>query len=112
MLGPTAIVGTASDANFLRYELAYAPAGEDNYTVIAEGTTAVTNGTLGTLDPATLLNDLYTLRLRVFDRAENESVATTTVQASGERKAGLFSMHVPGSERRADRRADHRQPDL
>ena len=90
--GPTPIVGTASDTNFLRYELAIALAGDDNYTLIAEGTTAVTNGTLGTLDPTTLVNDLYTLRLTVFDKGENESVATTTVQVRGGRKIGMFTL--------------------
>ena len=90
--GPTPIVGTASDTNFLRYELAYAVAGDENYTLIAEGTTAVTGGTLGTLDPTMLVNDLYTLRLKVFDQSENESVATRTVQLTGNRKVGLFSL--------------------
>jgi RHS repeat-associated protein len=90
--GPTPIVGTASDTNFLRYELAYAVAGDENYTLITEGTTAVTNGTLGTLDPTLLLNDLYTLRLTVFDRAENQSVATQTVQVRGNMKIGLFTL--------------------
>ena len=90
--GPTPIVGTASDTNFLRYELAIALAGDDNYTLVSEGTTAVTNGTLGTLDPTTLVNDLYTLRLTVFDKGENESVATTTVQVKGDRKVGLFTL--------------------
>ncbi len=52
--------------------------------MIAEGTTAVTDGTLGTLDPTLLVNDLYTLRLTVFDRGENRSVATTTVQLNGQ----------------------------
>jgi RHS repeat-associated protein len=90
--GPTLVVGTASDANFLRYELAIALAGDENYTVIAEGTTAVANGTLGTLDPAMLVNDLYTLRLTVFDKGENESVATRTVQVKGDQKVGLFTL--------------------
>jgi RHS repeat-associated protein len=90
--GPVPIVGTASDANFLRYELAIALATEETFTVLAEGTTAVTNGTLGTLDPTTLLNELYTVRLRVFDRAENESVVTRSIQVSGDRKVGLFTL--------------------
>ena len=63
LLGPATIVGTASDANFLRYELAISPAGDEAWTVLAEGTAAVTNGALGTLDPSLYLNDLYTLRL-------------------------------------------------
>jgi RHS repeat-associated protein len=90
--GPVAIIGTATDANFLRYELAYAPAGEDTWTLLAEGNSAVANGTLGTFDPTTLLNDLYTLRLTVFDKGQNESTAMVTVQAKGARKIGLFSL--------------------
>ncbi len=97
-----AVVGTASDANFLRYELALAPAGDADFTVFAEGSSPVTGGTLGTLDPTTLVNDLYTLRLTVFDRGGNRSVATRTVQISGNRKIGLFSLtyqdlNVPAS---------------
>ena len=83
MTGPTAITGTASDANFLRYELAYAPAGETTWTVIGEGTSPVTAGTLGTFDPTVLLNDLYTLRLTVFDRGGNETVATSDGAGTG-----------------------------
>ncbi|MEP7181304.1 MAG: RHS repeat-associated core domain-containing protein [Betaproteobacteria bacterium] len=90
--GPVDVVGTASDANFLRYELAYSPAGDDTWTLLAEGTSAVTNGVLGKFDPTVLLNDQYTLRLTVFDKNENESVATSTVQAKGDRKVGLFSL--------------------
>ncbi len=62
------------------------------WTVIGEGTSPVTAGTLGTFDPTTLLNDLYTLRLRVFDRGENVTEATSTVQVEGQRKVGLFTL--------------------
>ena len=100
--GPTPIVGTASDANFLRYELAYALADDDNFTLITEGTSPVTGGTLATFDPTVLLNDLYTLRLTVFDKNGNETVATRLVQVRGDRKVGLFSLtfqdlNVPAS---------------
>jgi RHS repeat-associated protein len=90
--GPVSVTGTATDANFLRYELAYAPAGDANWTVFAEGTSPVTAGTLGTFDPTTLINDLYTLRLAVFDRNGNETDATVTVQVQGNAKPGLFTL--------------------
>jgi len=90
--GPMPIIGTASDAHFLRYELAYALAGEENYTLIAEGTTAVTNGTLGTFDPTVLLNGQYSLRLTVYDRAENVITVERTVVVEGHRKIGLFEL--------------------
>jgi len=90
--GPVDVTGTASDANFLRYELAYALAGDDAWTVIGEGTSPVAGGALGRFDPTVLLNDLYTLRLRVFDRGENVTEATSTVQVEGQRKIGLFTL--------------------
>ncbi len=90
--GPTPIIGTASDTNFLRYELEIAPAGGENYTLIAEGTTAVTNGTLGTFDPTVLLNGQYSLRLTVYDRSENVRTVERTVVVEGNRKIGLFAL--------------------
>ena len=90
--GPTVVSGTAADANFLRYELAVAPAGDMTWTLINEGTTPVTAGTLGTFDPTTLVNDLYTLRLTVFDRNSNQTVASSTVQVTGAQKPGLFTL--------------------
>ena len=107
MTGPTNIIGTASDANFLRYELAYAPAGETTWTVIGEGTSPVTAGTLGTFDPTVLLNDLYTLRLTVFDRGGNETVTTRTVQATGARKSRRVQPRLHRSQRASGRHSDH-----
>ena len=66
LTGPTAVIGTVTDANFFKYELAITPAGQTTFTTIATGTTPVSNGTLGTLDPTLLINDLYTLRLTVY----------------------------------------------
>lgn len=90
--GLTQIIGTANDANFLRYEIAVAPADETSWTLVGQGTAPVTNGTLGTFDPTMLLNDLYTLRLTVFDRNGNETVASATVQVAGGQKPGLFTL--------------------
>lgn len=90
--GPVAVTGTATDANFLRYELAFSAAGTDVWTSLAEGSSPVTNGTLGNFDPTLLLNDLYTLRLRVFDRSHHMTETTSTVQVSGNRKLGAFSL--------------------
>ena len=68
---PVQVTGTATDSNFLRYELAYAPAGESGFTLIATGLSPVTSGVLGEFDPTLLINDLYTLRLTVFDLGGN-----------------------------------------
>jgi len=90
--GPVDVTGTATDPNFLRYELAFALAGDETWTVIGEGASPVAGGALGTFDPTVLVNDLYTLRLRVFDRGENVTEASVTVQATGQRKVGLFTL--------------------
>ncbi len=39
-----------------------------------------------------LANDMYTLRLTVYDRGENTSVAQVSVQATGRRKPGFFAL--------------------
>ena len=89
---PTDILGTATDANFLKYTLSIAPAGETDFTVIHTGTSAVADDVLGQFDPTLLLNDLYTLRLTVFDRGGNISIAEQSYQVDGNLKVGLFTL--------------------
>lgn len=52
----------------------------------------MTNGALGTLDPTLLLNDLYTLRLTVVDRANNTAETSIQVQVAREQKVGNFTL--------------------
>jgi RHS repeat-associated protein len=89
---PVDVVGTATDANFLEYELAIAPAGETAFTRIGGGGAPVANGVLGQLDPTLLINDLYTLRLTVRDRGGNETTASIVVQIAREMKVGQFTL--------------------
>ena len=89
---PTDIIGTATDDNFLKYELAYAPAGEEDFTLIHTATTPVTNDVLGTLDPTMLLNDQYTVRLTVYDQGGNQSVVERVYQVDGNLKVGIFTL--------------------
>ena len=89
---PINVIGTASDANFFRYELSYAVAGDTNSTLLASGSTAVTNGVLEQFDPTLLINDLYDLKLTVFDLGGNQAEATVTVQVNRELKVGLFTI--------------------
>ncbi|MCA9407806.1 MAG: VCBS repeat-containing protein [Candidatus Omnitrophica bacterium] len=92
---PTDIIGTATDVNFHKYELAIAPAGESNFTVIKTSTTPVSNGVLGSFDPTMLINDLYTLRLIVFDAGGNETTVERVYQVDGELKLGDFTLTFP-----------------
>ncbi|MBI3795626.1 MAG: PASTA domain-containing protein, partial [Deltaproteobacteria bacterium] len=89
---PVNVIGTATDANFLKYELAYAVAGDTNFTLLATSSSPVTNGVLSSLDPTLLINDLYTLQLTVFDRGGNTATASVTVQVTREQKVGLFTI--------------------
>jgi RHS repeat-associated protein len=92
LTSPADVIGTANDANFLKYILEIAPAGETAFTKIAEGTTPVVNGTLGKFDPTLLLNDLYTVRLTVFDRGGNTTQAIVSYQVARDQKVGIFSL--------------------
>ncbi|MFN8604310.1 MAG: RHS repeat-associated core domain-containing protein, partial [Candidatus Binatia bacterium] len=89
---PVDVIGSATDDTLVRYELALAPAGDDDFSVIALGGTQVTNGTLGKLDPTLLLNGIYTLRLRVYDAGGNVSEATSTCIVARQRKVGAFTL--------------------
>jgi membrane carboxypeptidase/penicillin-binding protein PbpC len=65
------IQGVAAGQNFDRYQLAYAPQGTNNFTLIAPATaTQVPNqGVLGQWDTRTVPNGVYTLRLEMFANA-------------------------------------------
>ncbi|RLA59831.1 MAG: hypothetical protein DRQ89_13575, partial [Epsilonproteobacteria bacterium] len=89
---PVEITGTVSDDNFLKYTLAIAPAGEQEFALILSNTTPITGGVLGVFDPSVLINDLYTLRLTVFDRGGNTTTVDRSYQVDGDLKVGLFSL--------------------
>ncbi len=90
--GITPVTGTATDANFVRYELAIAPSTDTTFTTIGQGAAQVSNGVLGSLDPTLLLNGAYTLRLTVYDAGGNTTVANTTIVISGAQKVGNFTL--------------------
>ncbi len=89
---PTNVIGTASDANFVRYVLEYSPKGEDAFVRFAEGATSVTDNVLGRLDPTVLRNGVYELRLTAEDVAGNSASTTVTAELTGQRKVGNFTM--------------------
>ncbi|BAS59966.1 YD repeat protein (plasmid) [Leptolyngbya boryana NIES-2135] len=89
---PTEIKGSVGGDGFSRYELAIAPINSDNFRVIASGTNAVNNGTLGTVDPSLLQNDAYTLRLLVYGTNGSVTYLEETVNVAGELKLGNFRL--------------------
>src|SRR4029079_7510265 len=86
------VIGTASDDNLVSYTLSVAPVGSTTFTVIASGTTSLTNGVLGKFDPSGLANDSYTLRLQATDTGGNISSIDTTVNVAGDLKIGNFTL--------------------
>ncbi|MGH8547581.1 MAG: putative Ig domain-containing protein [Methylococcales bacterium] len=89
---PTDILGTATDANFVQYELAISPVGQNQFTVIGGAALPIASGKLGTLDPTLLLNDLYILRLTAGDQANNTAYIEIQVQVTREQKVGNFTV--------------------
>lgn len=89
---PTDIIGTAADANLLRYTLEVAGVDDNNFTVIGSGTTPVIDGTLGSLDPTLLENGMYTVRLTAEDVNGQISVDERVYRVAGEAKVGVFAL--------------------
>jgi choice-of-anchor A domain-containing protein/RHS repeat-associated protein len=89
-----AIIGTASDANLVAYELYLAPVGSDDWALINSGNTSVTDGELGTLDPTLMVNGQYTLQLQVTDINGQIAADTKVVALDGDLKVGNFSFTV------------------
>lgn len=88
----TQVLGTATDASFLRYEVGLAASGDTLFTLVGQGTTPVTAGVLGTLDPTLLGNGAWTLRLTVYDAAGNATSAEVPIVVDGGQKVGNFSL--------------------
>ncbi len=86
------VIGTVDDDNLYRYTLSYRPVGEGEFTQIAAGYDTVTNGVLGQLDPATMANGVFELRLRAMDTAGHVSEVTQTHQLDTDLSVGNFTL--------------------
>ncbi|MGH9895712.1 MAG: FlgD immunoglobulin-like domain containing protein, partial [bacterium] len=75
------VVGTATDLNFLNWTLEYgAGASPVSWTVLRNAiTTPIVGGQLGGWDTTALGNGTYTVRLRVYDKAGNLSIYSSTI---------------------------------
>jgi RHS repeat-associated protein len=89
---PTDIVGTATDANFLRYRLELARMDENGATTIGSGTSPVINGALGRLDPTLLENGLYRVRLIAEDVNGGVAADDRVYRIDGLAKVGNFRL--------------------
>jgi RHS repeat-associated protein len=92
LTSPTPITGTASATDLAYYRLLLKPVGtpDSAYVQIGKGTSAVTNGTLGSLDPSTLQNGIYTLALVVFNSQGQQTGVQQTIEIAKKLKLGQF----------------------
>ncbi|MBM3303048.1 MAG: RHS repeat protein, partial [Deltaproteobacteria bacterium] len=88
----TDIIGTADDANFLRYVLQIAPVDSPQFVTFASGTVPVIGGVLGQFDPTLLENGIYRIRLVAEDVNGQISVDERVYRVAGEAKPGVFAL--------------------
>jgi RHS repeat-associated protein len=90
---PTPLVGTVDSTALRKWTLEYRRLGDECgvWVVFASGTAVVENDALATLDPTLLLNGIYEIRLRAFDRFGGATETVTTVSVDGDMKVGEFT---------------------
>ncbi len=89
---PVNVTGTAMATNLAYYQLLLRPAGGSAWSEIARGTSAVTNGVLGKLDPTQLANGIYEIVLNVVDANGRQQTQMITVDVYRDLKIGQFSI--------------------
>lgn len=90
---PVSVVGTVSGPNLASWTLEIRGAVDTAFRPIAAGTTAVTEGTLGTLDPTLLMNGLTALQLRATDvGGQTVLYGPIDVVVSQNQKVGNFTV--------------------
>jgi large repetitive protein len=90
---PTQIRGSVNDTNLAYYALEVAPVdGSAPFKEVFRGTTPVTNGVLGILDPTLLPNDTYQVRLIAYDVNGHGNGVTQLLDVRGALKLGNFQL--------------------
>jgi len=87
----TSFVGSVSAGSVWKLEYSL-NADPQVWTTIASGSTAVTNGLLGTFDPTLLVNGIYTVRLRATNAGGQVSENTVSAVVGGDLKVGNFTV--------------------
>ncbi len=113
------VVGTANDdVAVSQYVLEVAPVSSGIWTQFAQGFAPVVNGTLGTLNTATMKNGTYDIRLTVSDLNSHVTQITRSVAIGGTFKPGVFAhtwtemkLTVAGTPIKIQRRYDSRERD-
>ncbi|HJQ24187.1 MAG TPA: PKD domain-containing protein, partial [Blastocatellia bacterium] len=91
---PTSVVGSIDKGNWrLEYSLNRdSEAASPSWTLMASGSTPVSNASLAQLDPTLLLNGIYSIRLTSVDSSGQVGQATIAVIVGRALKVGLFTL--------------------
>lgn len=85
----TSLTGTISDSNLDLWRLEIADFGESTFRTLAQGH-ASTNGVLGAIDPGTLTNGFYQLRLSATDISGRTSMTEAIVEINSAVKPSQY----------------------
>jgi RHS repeat-associated protein len=88
----TDIFGTVQDDHLTSWKLELLSSTHQHVSIIASGTTQITNAKLGTFDPTRFQNDSYILRLTAINRGGLSNSIDTNINVAGNLKLGNFSM--------------------
>ena len=86
------VIGTADDADLVRYELELADSNTNQFFTIGTGATPVSNDVLGQIDATMLRNGIYDLRLTAEDANGNVASTARRIELEGENSVGNFTL--------------------
>jgi len=89
---PVPVVASVSSGTLAAWTLEHRLAGAASWTPFASATTPAQDGTVATLDPTTLLNGSYQLRLSATDNAGRTTRTTVSAVVRDNLKVGNFSV--------------------
>jgi RHS repeat-associated protein len=91
--GPISVIGSVASPALASWTLEFRMQAESTFRPLATGTTAVTNGVLGTLDPTLLLNGIGLIQVRATDIGGQTSIAgPVSVVVTQNQKVGNFTV--------------------
>ena len=90
---PINVIGSVASPTLASWTLEFRMKTESTFRPLATGTTAVTNGVLGSLDPTLLLNGIALIQLRATDIGGQTSIAgPVSVVVTQNQKVGNFTV--------------------
>ncbi len=89
---PTMVIGTVEDDQLAGWVLAWAEAGTQNWTIMAEGTQPFHEADIDIFDPTLLMNGQYRIALQAWDQQGRSSSDSRVVIVTGDMKIGHFSI--------------------